>query len=79
MQINPNLATAATKPARKPRRYLTKRDLCIRYGWKSTLSVDRNWRLYKTIPSPTLYQGRRPLWDEAIIDQHDEQHRFVGA
>jgi hypothetical protein len=41
--------------------------------------VDRNWRLYKTIPSPTLYQGRRPLWEKAIIDQHDEQHRFVGA
>ena len=26
---------------RKPRRYLRKNDLLVRYGWKSKMSIDR--------------------------------------
>jgi putative intracellular protease/amidase len=51
---------------RKPRRYLRKMDLCRRYGWKTALSVDRAWRIYGTLPPPTTWQSRSPLWDEAI-------------
>jgi hypothetical protein len=72
----------ATMPsrARKPsRRYLTKRDLCQRYGWKTPLSVDRNWKKYKTIPAPTLYQGRRPLWDEATVAAAEAQRCYREA
>src|SRR5262249_3591469 len=58
---------------RKPRRFLTKRDLCTRYNWKTPLSVDRNWKIYKTIPGPTRFLGRKPLWDEEILDQWDAQ------
>jgi hypothetical protein len=65
-------AAASPPPVRKPpRRYLRKMDLCRRYGWKTTLSVDRAWQLYGTLPPPTLYQGRSPLWDETILDAHD--------
>jgi hypothetical protein len=64
-------------PARKPpRRYLRKMDLCVRYGWKTPISVDRNWKQYHTIPGPTIYRGRFPLWDEAILDAHDAAHKF---
>jgi Lon protease (S16) C-terminal proteolytic domain len=56
---------------RKPRRYLRKMDLCRRYGWKAALSVDRAWRIYGTLPPPTTWQSRSPLWDEAILDAHD--------
>jgi hypothetical protein len=64
---------------RKLRRYLTKRDLCQRYGWKTPLSVDRAWKQYGTLPPPTIHQGRRPLWDEAILDRHDAKRRFANA
>jgi hypothetical protein len=56
---------------RKPRRYLSKFDLRARYGWKSSISVDRAWKEYHTLPPPTTYRGRFPLWDEAILDRHD--------
>jgi hypothetical protein len=56
---------------RKPRRYLRKADLAERYGWKSTLSVDRAWQQYGTLPAPTIYRGRFPLWDEDVLDAHD--------
>jgi hypothetical protein len=58
-------------PVRKPRRYLRKIDLCARYGWKVTLSVDRAWQVYKTLPPPTIWQSRSPLWDEEVLDAHD--------
>jgi hypothetical protein len=56
---------------RIPMRFLTKRDLCIRYNWKTPLSVDRAWQIYKTLPAPTIVQGRRPLWREDLLDQFD--------
>jgi hypothetical protein len=55
----------------KPRRYLRKMDLCRRYGWKAALSIDRAWRIYGTLPPPTTWLSRSPLWDEAILDAHD--------
>ena len=58
-------------PVRQPRRYLRKTDLCIRYGWKTTLSVDRAWKLYGSLPPPTTWQVRSPLWAEDILDAHD--------
>jgi hypothetical protein len=56
---------------RGARRYLRKAEIAARYGWQSTLSVDRAWKEYKTLPPPTFYRGRFPLWDEAILDQFD--------
>jgi hypothetical protein len=62
--------------ARKPKRYLTKPEVARRYGWKAGSSVDRGWRVYGSIPPPTIYQGRRPLWAEDILDAHDAAHAF---
>jgi hypothetical protein len=53
------------------RRYLTKNDVRARYGWKTTISVDRAWQKYGTLPPPTTYQGRHPLWAEHALDEHD--------
>jgi len=58
-------------------RYLDKEAVRVRYHWKSKISVDRAWQQYKTLPPPTLFQGRRPLWAEHILDAHDADHRFV--
>ena len=55
------------------RRYLTKRDLAARYGWKSTMSVDRAVKVYGTLPPPTTYQGRHPLWAAHVLDEHDDR------
>jgi hypothetical protein len=68
-------------PARQRRannftRYLTKDDVRSRYGWKSKISVDRAWQRYRTLPAPTLFQGRRPLWDAKTLDAHDAAHKF---
>jgi hypothetical protein len=77
MTDNISISTPTTRARRPLRRFLTKRDLQDRYRWKTPLSIDRAWRLYGTLPPPTLYQGRRPLWAEDILDQHDADHRFV--
>jgi hypothetical protein len=68
---------ASPRLQRKPRRYLTKFNVRDRYGWKTSISVDRAWRRFKTLPKPTLYHGRRPLWAEDILDRWDQAHRFV--
>jgi hypothetical protein len=60
---------------RKQKRYLRKTDLLGRYGWKTTISVDRAWQKYHTLPPPTIYQGKFPMWDEAILDEHDSRAR----
>jgi hypothetical protein len=65
-------------PVQKPRRYLRKQDVRVRYGWKTALSVDRAWRIYGTLPPPTTWQSRSPLWDEAILDAHDAANRLRG-
>jgi hypothetical protein len=74
-----SMMAAAVVPVRKPRRYLRKSDLCLRYGWKAGLSVDRNWKEYGTIPPPTIYRGRFPLWDEAILDAWDAERAFEAS
>lgn len=61
---------------RKQKRYLRKRDLCERYNWKTPLSVDRNWKIYGTIPPPSLFRGRFPLWLESVLDEWDAAHQF---
>jgi hypothetical protein len=58
----------------QPFRYLPKQDVMRRYGWKSTLSVDRAWKEYGTLPPPT-YIGRKPLWDEQELDERDAHAR----
>ena len=73
------LEHAPQRQRRAIRRYLTKDDLRQRYGWKSIISVDRAWQVYQTLPPPTIYQGRRPLWDEAILERHDKEHRFKNS
>jgi hypothetical protein len=57
-------------------RYLTKEDVRIRYGWESKISVDRAWQVYSTPPAPTLFLGRRPLWAEHVLDEHDAGRAF---
>jgi hypothetical protein len=64
---------------RKAKRYLRKIDLCARYGWKVTVSVDRAWMKYHTLPPPTIVQGRRPLWDEEALDAWDAAHRSEAS
>ena len=72
-----SLEHARQRRAGQSTRYLTKEHVRQRYGWQSKISVDRAWQQYQTLPPPTIYHGRRPLWDEAVLDQHDEAHRFV--
>jgi hypothetical protein len=55
------------------RRYLTKNDVRQRYGWKTVVSVDRAVKIYGTLPLPTTYQGRHPLWAEHLLDAHDDR------
>jgi hypothetical protein len=54
-------------------RYLTKSLVRARYGWKTTISVDRAWQKYGTLPPPTTYQGRHPLWAEDVLDRYDSR------
>jgi hypothetical protein len=60
-------------------RYLTKDDVRQRYGWASKISVDRAWQRYHTLPPPTLFQSRRPLWDAKTLDAHDAARAFEAA
>jgi hypothetical protein len=49
--------------------YLRRNDLAKRYR-----CTDRNIDLMVRdgrLPQPTLQRGRCPLWDEAILDEHD--------
>jgi hypothetical protein len=66
-------------PVRKSRRYLRKSDVRVRYGWKSNLSVDRAWMKYHTIPEPTIYQSRAPLWAEEVLDKFDDARRHEAS
>jgi hypothetical protein len=72
-------APSRQRPAAKSTRYLTKEDVRIRYGWASKISVDRAWQRFRTLPAPTIYQGRRPLWDEAVLDAHDAARKFDAS
>jgi hypothetical protein len=60
-------------------RYLTKDDVRQRYGWASKISVDRAWQQYHTLPPPTLFQSRRPLWDVETLDAHDAARAFEAT
>jgi hypothetical protein len=51
------------------KRYARRHDLAERYR-----CTDRNIDLMvrdHRLPQPTLYRGRVPLWDEAMLDEHD--------
>jgi hypothetical protein len=56
-------------------RYLTKELVRQRYGWQSRLSVDRAWQKYRTLPPPTTYQGKHPLWAEHVLDAVDAENQ----
>jgi hypothetical protein len=58
-------------PTRAPKRYLDNRGVRARYGWRSSLSVARAWKVYGTLRPPSLYRGRHPLWDEQVLDEDD--------
>ena len=64
------------RPAARSTRYLTKELVRhpLRLG-RSKISVDHAWQQYRALP-PTIFQGRRPLWDEAVLDAHDAAHAF---
>jgi hypothetical protein len=66
-----SLEHAPQRQRRAATRYLTKNDVRARYGWKTTISVDRAWQVYGTLLPPTTYQGRHPLWAEHLLDAHD--------
>ena len=57
---------------RKPRRYLRKNDLLVRYGWKSKMSIDRAVTGGR-LPQPDMYMGNAPLWLEQTLDRWDAQ------
>ena len=66
---------------RQTRRYLRKRDLRLRYGYKSDRSIERacgDGRL----PKPDMYLKRFPLWLESALDEFDNKatraHRQKG-
>jgi hypothetical protein len=54
----------------RPRRYLRKADLCVRYGWKAKISVDRAVQGGR-LPPPDTFVGHAPLWGEDTLDAHD--------
>jgi hypothetical protein len=64
---------------RKQKRYLRKVQVALRYGWQTTMSVDRGWKVYRTIPPPSIYHGRIPLWDEEALDEYDAAHAFEAS
>jgi hypothetical protein len=66
-----SLEHAPQRQRRAATRYLTKNDVRARYGWKTTISVDRAWKEYGTLPPPTTYRGRHPLWAEHVLEEHD--------
>src|SRR6516225_4283227 len=66
-----SLEHAPQRQRRAATRYLTKNDVRARYGWKTTISVDRAWKEYDTLPPPTTYQGKHPLWAEHVLDERD--------
>jgi predicted site-specific integrase-resolvase len=56
--------------ARKPRRYLRIADLCTRYHC-SRMTIAR-WIENGTLPPPSTRFGKSPLWNEAVLDRHDD-------
>jgi hypothetical protein len=66
-----------TSTIRKPRQYLTKDDVRKRRGWKSKISVDRGWKEYGTLPPPTIWSGKYPLWAEDILDAFEAQPQMT--
>jgi hypothetical protein len=58
----------------KPKRYLRKSQVMDRYGYRNARSVERAWQADPPrIPPPTLFRGRIPLWEEAVLDEHDAE------
>jgi hypothetical protein len=66
-----SLEHSLQRQRRTSTRYLTKELVRQRYCWKTKISVDRAWQKYGTLPPPTTYQGKHPLWAEHVIDEHD--------
>jgi hypothetical protein len=64
------MAMTAGPMLERPRRYLRKNDVRIRYRWKAKISVDRAVKR-KVLPPPDTYMGRDPLWGEDTLDAHD--------
>jgi hypothetical protein len=52
---------------------LTKDDVRKRRRWKSKISVDRGWKEYGTLPPPTIWNGKYPLWAEDVLDAFEAQ------
>ena len=58
----------------KPKCYLRKSQVMIRYGICHARSLERAWQADPPkIPPPTIFRGRIPLWDEAVLDEHDAE------
>jgi len=55
----------------RPKRYLGKAKVALRYNDVSKRTIDRRVEA-GDLPPPAFYQGRFPLWDEAALDAHDE-------
>jgi hypothetical protein len=54
------------------KRYLRKKQLRERYGRDNDRYVERAVKDGR-LPKPTMFQGKTPLWDEAILDAHDRR------
>jgi hypothetical protein len=57
---------------RRPKRYLRKKAVAKRYGNVHERSIPRMVEDGR-IPPPTIFNGRFPLWDEAVLDAHDRE------
>jgi predicted DNA-binding transcriptional regulator AlpA len=55
---------------KRPRRYLRINDLCERYH-VSRMTIHR-WCQNGTLPKPSTHFGDSPLWDETLLDRHDD-------
>jgi predicted site-specific integrase-resolvase len=56
--------------AKRPRRYLRINDLCERYR-VSRMTIHR-WQQNGTLPPASTHMADSPLWDEALLDSHDD-------
>jgi hypothetical protein len=62
---------------KQPRRYLRIHDLRERY--RVSLMTIWRWSRNGILPPPTTRLGRSPLWDETLLDRHDDAQAEVGA
>src|SRR5262245_3997958 len=67
-RIRVQLPEDTTKP--HPKRFVSTRDVCARYGQKAARTI-RRWVLAGKFPPPDLIIHRRNYWSEATLERHE--------